>query len=95
MDDRNIQVQIKDRIEAVEFYTQRVEWFKQVRKTISNLRDDTILKRGGSQSLVESDILAKACCEYLDGYVKDCLVVAEMDLYDERCALNKLMNFSE
>lgn len=95
MDDRNIQVQIEDRKEAVEFYTQRVKWFKQVRKTISDLRDDTILKRGGSQSLVESDILAKACCEYLDGYLGDCLLVAEASLHDEQCALKKLMNFSE
>lgn len=95
MDDRNIQVQIEDHKEAVEFYTQRVKWFRQVRKTISDLRDDTILKRGGSQSLVASDILAKACCEYLDGYLKDSLFVAEMSLHDEQCALNKLMNFSE
>lgn len=95
MGNRDIQVEIEDRKEAVKFYTQRVEWFGQVRKTISDLRDDTILKRGGSQFMLESDVLAKACCEYLDGYLKKCLLMAEGNLHDEQNVLDKLMNSGE
>lgn len=82
--------QIEDHKEAIDFYNDMIEWFKNTRKKMVALRTHIQGTNDFPDRMNKEDTIANVCCDYLIKYLDNSIQDYDGRVRDEQNAIMEL-----